>query len=475
MNKIILLFLIFFSNSVFAHTEHFSSQKPINYDSLKEIAFLTSKAQSHYRFKKIPKIIIMPRTYNEKNEKLFTAGFASILKARSFINNVILISSSNQDDRFGFSMTSADIWDIDDFEYKINTTLINKLRKIQGADADDAAHHEELAFEPILPYIATLLKKEVMITPLLIDNASYEQISDILDILWGGPETLVIILTDLGTAENEYDAVVPSQLALTKLNRQISKKMYSAPDLMENLIRYFSRKSVEIECFDTTYAKETGFGTFGVFETFEKKELNKYEDVFKEHSAELFDIATKSIMHGYNWGNYLRPKTDKYDKELLKKTATMVTLYKDGKIVGVSGSKEPTRSLIEDVSYNAFQAALKDRRFYPLSKKDIVKTEMTISILTSPIPLKFLDEENLLSQIQPKKDGIILRERTNKAVFLPQLWDQFEHPIDFLNHLKQAAGFDKDYFSPTIKFYKFDVLSISSGDLDSPTSIWEKK
>ena len=61
------------------------------------------------------------------------------------------------------------------------------------------------------------------------------------------------------------------------------------------------------------------------------------------------------------------------------------------------------------------------------------------------------------------------------ALFLPQIWESFSSPREFLAHLKRKAGLSPDYKSPTLKVYRFEVIDISSGDLEDPASVWRAR
>lgn len=87
--------------------------------------------------------------------------------------------------------------------------------------------------------------------------------------------------------------------------------------------------------------------------------------------------------------------------------------------------------------------------------------EIHLSILTKPELIKFDSEEDLLRQIRPNIDGLILQEGAQRGTFLPSVWESLPEPHDFLCHLKQKAGFDPDYWSDSVKVYRYkcDIIS----------------
>ena len=234
---------------------------------------------------------------------------------------------------------------------------------------------------------------------------------------------------------------------------------------------------VLIQCFFPGADKVVGFGAFGVYETNDGAEDNKVqmENILQANQESLLRVAAQSIVTGFERGRPLRLRESRYPEELRQKGATFVNIYYNGALRGSAGSGEPKRSILEDIAENAYAAAFSDFRFIPLNEEEIKNAEITISILTRPSPVRFENEKDLLAKIKPHQDGLILRERSNKALFLPQVWETFSSPEEFLAYLKQKAGLPMDYWSPTVKVYRFDVIDINSGDLENPGSVWLPK
>lgn len=137
--------------------------------------------------------------------------------------------------------------------------------------------------------------------------------------------------------------------------------------------------------------------------------------------------------------------------------ACFVTLSKNQELRGCIGSLEAWRPLGEDLIHNACAAAFQDPRFPPLSAAEWPHIRLEVSLLTAPSPMTCNDEAELLAQLQPGVDGLILSEGTRRATFLPQVWEQLPHPADFLDRLRQKAGFPSHYWSPRLQFQRYQV------------------
>lgn len=141
--------------------------------------------------------------------------------------------------------------------------------------------------------------------------------------------------------------------------------------------------------------------------------------------------------------------------------ASFVTLEIQQKLRGCIGSIEAYRPLGEDLIENAAAAALHDPRFPPLTAGEYPDTTIKLSILTSPEPMQFDSEIDLLRQLLPGMDGLILSEGARRGTFLPSVWEQLPNPADFLNHLKQKAGLPANYWSDTIQIARYRTEQFS--------------
>ncbi|MEI6336123.1 MAG: AmmeMemoRadiSam system protein A [Methylococcaceae bacterium] len=181
----------------------------------------------------------------------------------------------------------------------------------------------------------------------------------------------------------------------------------------------------------------------------------------KEHQQRLLELAKSSIQHGLQTGRPLTINSTDFPEELTVKRATFVTLQKHRQLRGCIGMLEAVRPLAEDIAENAFLAAFKDPRFPPLTDEEFNELEIHLSILTPSEPVIFTSEQDLISQLQPGIDGLILEEGRRRGTFLPSVWEQLPEPEQFLQHLKQKAGLPQDYWSDNIKIYRYRTEMIA--------------
>ncbi len=172
----------------------------------------------------------------------------------------------------------------------------------------------------------------------------------------------------------------------------------------------------------------------------------------------LLQLARESIRHGLDTDMPLHLDMESFDDRLKQRGASFVTLYLENELKGCIGTLTPFRPLALDVAENAFNAAFRDPRFPPLTKDEYERLTVSISVLSQPIPLEFNDEADLLRQLRPGVDGLILSAAGRRGTFLPSVWRELPDPQQFLAHLKRKAGLPADYWSPDIQVERYTTF-----------------
>jgi len=169
----------------------------------------------------------------------------------------------------------------------------------------------------------------------------------------------------------------------------------------------------------------------------------------------LLDLAWESIRHGLAHGTAARVDPLDYPPALQRPGAGFVTLHRGGALRGCIGHLEAIQPLVADIADNAFAAAFRDPRFPPLSEDELEDLELEISVLTPARPMQFTDEADLLRQLEPGRDGLILEDRGRRGTFLPSVWESLPEPALFLAHLKQKAGLPAGHWSDTLRVSRY--------------------
>ncbi len=176
----------------------------------------------------------------------------------------------------------------------------------------------------------------------------------------------------------------------------------------------------------------------------------------------LLDLAWASIRHGLAHGTPRSVDLDACPPLLAAPGAAFVTLHRSGELRGCIGHLEPGQPLAQDVADNAFAAAFRDPRFPPLASGELADLELEVSVLSPPEPILFDNEEDLLSQIRPGVDGLILEDGPARGTFLPAVWQSLPDPRRFLEELKRKAGLSRDHWSSTLRVWRYHTETFSA-------------
>ena len=174
---------------------------------------------------------------------------------------------------------------------------------------------------------------------------------------------------------------------------------------------------------------------------------------------QLLTLARHSILAGLREGRRTPCEHFPRDGVLDSPRAAFVTLHSRQDLRGCCGSLEPFATLAEDVWRSAWTSAFADPRFPPLTDHEYEDLRVHISVLSPLQPLPAMSERELLAQLRPGVDGIVLRQGANQATFLPAVWEQLPDRNEFLLHLKRKAGWPDDVWPRDTQIWRYTTES----------------
>ena len=82
-----------------------------------------------------------------------------------------------------------------------------------------------------------------------------------------------------------------------------------------------------------------------------------------------------------------------------------------------------------------------------------------MSLLSAEEAIEAASERELLAQLRPGVDGVILEYGRHRATLLPQVWEHVSDPRDFLAALKHKAGLPEDFWSEGILIRRYAAIT----------------
>ena len=175
----------------------------------------------------------------------------------------------------------------------------------------------------------------------------------------------------------------------------------------------------------------------------------------------LLDTARVAIEFGLEHRHEMPLRAADYSHAVREARATFVTLRFNRALQGCVGTTRAMRPLISDVAHNAFHAAFSDYRFPPVTQAQLAQLEVHISILSPLVKLEVESEEELLRELRPGIDGLVLEEDEVRATFLPTMWEQLPDVRGFVDALKEKAGFAPHYWSRGLEAFRYTTVTIA--------------
>ncbi len=143
-----------------------------------------------------PKAMIAPHAGYIYSGPVAASAYASLRNLTTPVERVVLIGPSHRVGFEGLALSSASFYSTPLGDLPIDLDAQNQLMDLSSVRVIDAAHRYEHSLEVHLPFLQEVLDAFKLI-PLVAGTAPAQQVAEVLDRLWGGPETLIVISSDL--------------------------------------------------------------------------------------------------------------------------------------------------------------------------------------------------------------------------------------------------------------------------------------
>ncbi len=143
-----------------------------------------------------PKAVIVPHAGYPYSGPIAASAYAQFLLARDQIRRVVLLGPSHHVAVRGLATSSAEAFATPLGLVPVDVAAVHKARALPQVRELDEAHEYEHSLEVQLPFLQTVLG-DFALVPLAVGEATTEEVSQVLDALWDGPETRFVISSDL--------------------------------------------------------------------------------------------------------------------------------------------------------------------------------------------------------------------------------------------------------------------------------------
>ncbi len=153
-----------------------------------------------------PKAIIAPHAGYPYSGPVAAAAYARLVPLRGRVQRVVLLGPSHRVGFHGLATSSAACFETPLGEVPLDRSALASVMDLPQVIELDAAHAMEHSLEVHLPFLQNVLGAFSLI-PLVVGDASHEEVAEVLERLWGGEETLIVISSDLSHYHDYATAV----------------------------------------------------------------------------------------------------------------------------------------------------------------------------------------------------------------------------------------------------------------------------
>jgi AmmeMemoRadiSam system protein B/AmmeMemoRadiSam system protein A len=389
-----------------------------------------------------PKALIVPHAGYIYSGPVAARAYDELAGARGTVRRVVLLGPVHRVPVRGLAVPGARAFATPLGTVPIDAEALAALRGLPQVVQSDAAHALEHALEVQLPFLQKQLG-DFSLVPFAVGAAGVAQVAEVIERLWGGAETLVVLSTDLSHYHGYDEARRIDGATLSRIGQlatDLDHEEACGATPLNGLMDVAKRKGLAIRLLsacnsgDTAGGKDrvVGYSAFALEEPGSAPSLGAAGPVLLRVArgaieAQLFGSARAADAP---W--------------LAQPAASFITLTREGALRGCIGSLQASRPLGIDVAQNALGAAFRDPRFAPVSAAEWPRCRVEVSLLSTPKTVAFAGEDDLLAQLVAGEDGVILEADGRRATFLPQVWESIADKRQFLRELARKAGLPAD-------------------------------
>ena len=312
------------------------------------------------------KALIVPHAGYIYSGPVAAQAYARLRPQAARITRVVLLGPVHRVAVRGLALPAASTFATPLGKVPLDRAGMAAIADLPQVGVSAAAHALEHSLEVHLPFLQTVLGA-FQLLPLAVGDATADEVAQVLERLWGGEETLVVISSDLShylsyaAAQNTDSATVRQILAMEPgLNHQ--QACGATP--VNGLLRFAAAHGLHTQLLDMRNSGDTsgdkarvvGYAAIGLYPA----APTRTDD--QETGEDLLKVARDAIAQHLGEPSQAHPE----QPWMHQPGASFVTLTQRGQLRGCIGSLEAQRPLLGDVRANAVAAASRDSRFPPL-------------------------------------------------------------------------------------------------------------
>ncbi len=433
------------------------------------------------------RILVLPHAGYMYSGQVAAFGYARA----KFLNPeiIVFLAPPHRSPVRGIALSSSDYFETPLGRVKIDKETVRALMKTPGFAINDEAHRLEHSIEIHLPFLQRIYGKKMEealpVLPLLVGDlgGNDEEFARILSQKICEKNSLIIVSSDFthygprfefmpvfgknvkdlkeGLKNLDMGAIrsiltfdrggfvrYVGMTGITICGRNPISLALALPLRVTDakLLKYDTSCAITGECdHSVSYAAIAIGGSFS-----NTVSSNAFTESDKKY---LLNLAKNNIRLVLFTGKKISPDIRNVPQSCRIKRGVFVTLKKDGQLRGCIGTVAPHAELCKLVIENSYNAAFRDPRFQPLSREELDRISIEISILTEPVEVHSIDE------IVIGRDGLIVVMDGQTGLLLPQVpVEQGWNREEFLVWVCRKAHLPDDAWRHGARLYRFQAI-----------------
>ncbi len=224
-----------------------------------------------------PKAIIAPHAGYIYSGPIAAHAYAHIQPLKDIVKRVVLLGPCHRVPVQGLALSSADAFLTPLGPVEIDHDLDEALLAYPHVQVFDPTHTQEHSLEVHIPFLQVLLS-DFKLLPIVVGQASPAEIGDVLERVWGGPETLIVVSSDL-SHYLDYDAACAIDRRTSDAIEHLDGNAINAHQAcgrmpVKGLLDVAKRKKLHVRTLDLRNSGDTaglraqvvGYGAWGFWE-----------------------------------------------------------------------------------------------------------------------------------------------------------------------------------------------------------------
>ncbi len=409
-----------------------------------------------------PKVVVAPHAGVAYSGSVAATAFGPWARRIEPPRRIVIIGPAHRVAFAGVAVHPAAKWRTPLGEASVAPVAHAGLAEAPGIVVDPRPFVGEHSLEMHLVMLQAMLPAAFEIVPMLVGDADPHTVAEALRRVWGGPETVIAVSSDLshfldqGRAQSiDSDtarrietldaAALDGRRACGFLALKAALEIAAERDMRATGLHLATSADVGADA-----SRVVGYGAFA-FEYAASARLGEPD------RQRLLSACMSALSLAAQTGKAPALSLDGLSPALSAWRATFVTLTENGRLRGCIGSLSPRRLLIEDAVASTAQAGFADPRFPPLTESELTGLRLDVSILSYPRPIAARSEAELAGALEPDRDGLMLSAGGRRSLFLPSVWRHVPDARAFVRHLMAKAGFEPNHWPEKLQARRFRV------------------